>query len=208
MQPPRLRHKGSSCKAQKHWTEVKTFESEREFYLERTLEDTRLPQDTHLCTQTRVSDDISDASEGGTKSLPESTGGLITSLHPLRIHSSPSEPPRAPTLRECEVIIRQLYNANSLQSQEIVRIKAVLRDIVFNRKITPENYIMAKAYLTDEKRAEEPEMFPKLPFRALPKGLVVCQANMAERVILPSLKQSLSRRTRAVQRSRLWRKIP
>lgn len=46
-------------------------------------------------------------------------GRLITSLHPLRIHSSHSRPPRPPTLRECEVIIRQLYNANSLQSQEV-----------------------------------------------------------------------------------------
>ncbi|KAK2827361.1 hypothetical protein Q7C36_018287 [Tachysurus vachellii] len=208
MQPTKLRRKGSICKAKKHWTELKTFESEREFYLEQTLDDTRLLQDTHLCPQMGVSDDTSDISEGGTKSVPESTGGLITSLQPLRIHGSLSEPPRTPTLRECEVIIRQLYNANSLQSQELVRIKEVLRDIVFNRKITPENYIMAKAYLADEKRTEEPEMFPKLPFQSLPKGLAVCQANMAERVILPSLKQSLSRRTRAVQRSCLWRKIP
>lgn len=73
----------------------------------------------HVSTQTGVSDNTSDISKGGTKSVPESTGGLITSLHPLRIHGSPSEPPRAPTLRECEVIIRQLYNANSLQSQEV-----------------------------------------------------------------------------------------
>lgn len=66
-----------------------------------------------------VSDDTSDVSEGGTKSVPESTGGLITSLQPLRIHGSLSKPPRTPTLRECEVIIRQLYNANGLQSQEV-----------------------------------------------------------------------------------------
>lgn len=50
---------------------------------------------------------------------PELKGGLITSLQPLRIHSSHSQPPRAPTLQECEVIIRQLYSANSLQSQEV-----------------------------------------------------------------------------------------
>lgn len=73
----------------------------------------------HFSTQTGISNETSDTSEGMTKSLPESTGGLITSLHPLRIHSSPSEPPRSPTLRECGVIIRQLYNANSLQSQEV-----------------------------------------------------------------------------------------
>lgn len=71
----------------------------------------------HISTQTGVSD--TDTSEDGTKSLSGCPGGLITSLHPLRIHGSTSEPPRAPTLRECEVIIRQLYNANSLQSQEV-----------------------------------------------------------------------------------------
>lgn len=46
-------------------------------------------------------------------------GGLITSLQPLRIVSCPSHPPRAPTLQECEAIIRQLYNANSFKSQEV-----------------------------------------------------------------------------------------
>lgn len=35
------------------------------------------------------------------------------------IQCSPSQAPRPPTLQECEVIIRQLYNANSLQSQEV-----------------------------------------------------------------------------------------
>ena len=50
---------------------------------------------------------------------PGLLGGLITSLQPLRIHSSPVHHPRAPTLPECEVIIRQLYNTNSLQSQEV-----------------------------------------------------------------------------------------
>nr|XP_020465494.1 coiled-coil domain-containing protein 74B-like isoform X2 [Monopterus albus] len=83
---------------------------------------------------------------------PEVNGGLITSLQPLRIHSSPFHPPRAPTLQECEVIIRQLYNANSLQSQELMRVKALLRDIVLSKKITPENYILTKAYLVDGNR--------------------------------------------------------
>ncbi len=89
------------------------------------------------------------------------------------IQCSPSQAPRPPTLKACEVIIRQLYNANSLQSQEvrsyflmpsifyithfnvssqIQRVKAVLKDIVFNKKITAENYILTKAYLADGKR--------------------------------------------------------
>ncbi|RXN26940.1 coiled-coil domain-containing 74B-like isoform X1 [Labeo rohita] len=106
------------------------------------------------------------------------------------IQCSISQVPRAPTIQECEVIIRQLYNANSLQSQEILRVKAVLKDIVFNKKITAENYILTKAFLADGKRP-------------------VSQASKAEKVILPALKQTLNniadrhRRTQAVQRRRL-----
>lgn len=116
---------------------------------------------------------------------PEVKGGLITSLQPLRIHTCPSQSPRAPTLQECEVIIRQLYNANSIQSREvstvpimkpmfssvvhlkkiqyftsvlqlcftqIMRVKALLRDIVLSKKISPENHILTKAYLIDGTR--------------------------------------------------------
>ncbi|XP_036385890.1 coiled-coil domain-containing protein 74A [Megalops cyprinoides] len=144
----------------------------------------------------------------------EPRGGLITSLQPLRIHSGPSRPPRAPTLQECEVIIRQLYNANSLQSQEIQRVKAVLRDIVFSKKITPETYIMTKAYLADGTRTEEAERFPKLPLKPLQQRLVGSQVGVAERVVLPALKQSVGssvaerqRRTQAVQRGRLRRTV-
>ena len=56
----------------------------------------------------------------------DTKGRLITSLQPLRIQGSPSQPPRAPTLQECEVIIRQLYNANSLQSQEVSALRWTL----------------------------------------------------------------------------------
>uniref|UniRef100_A0A3Q1G191 Si:ch211-222n4.2 n=1 Tax=Acanthochromis polyacanthus TaxID=80966 RepID=A0A3Q1G191_9TELE len=115
-------------------------------YLEETLQDTRPSQDQAVS--------IGEGSEAVASARqqddgPEVTGRLITSLQPLRIHSSPSRPPRPPTLQECEVIIRQLYNANSLQSQEIIRVKALLRDIVLSKKITPENYILTKAYLVD-----------------------------------------------------------
>ncbi|KAI1905014.1 hypothetical protein AGOR_G00011590 [Albula goreensis] len=145
----------------------------------------------------------------------EVKGGLITSLQPLRIHCSPSQPPRAPTLQECEVIIRQLYNANSLQSQELLRVKAVLKDIVFNRKITPETYIMTKAYLAENtSRTGAVERFPKLPIKPLPKRLEGSRMGVAERVILPALKQSLGssmverqKRAQAVQRSRLRRTV-
>ncbi|XP_066545972.1 coiled-coil domain-containing protein 74B isoform X1 [Amia ocellicauda] len=146
---------------------------------------------------------------------PEPQGGLITSLQPLRIHCSSSQPPRAPTLQECEVIIRQLYNANSLQSQELLRMKSVLKDIVINNnKMTPETYILTKAYLTDTTRIDEAARFPKLPLKALPKKLPEAQPTVAERVILPALKQSLGssfaerqKRAQAVQKSRLRRAV-
>ncbi|KAM6902146.1 coiled-coil domain-containing protein 74A-like [Xenentodon cancila] len=77
----------------------------------------------------------------------DAKGHLVTSLDPLQIQSSPSHPPRAPTLQECQVIIHQLSNANRSQSQEILRMKTVLRDIVLSKKITPQNDILAKRYL-------------------------------------------------------------
>ncbi|XP_028826896.1 coiled-coil domain-containing protein 74B [Denticeps clupeoides] len=154
-----------------------------------------------------------DGSSGIIEDMSELRGGLISSLQPLRIHCSPSQPPRPPTLQECEVIIRQLYNANSLQSQEIQRVKSVLRDIVFNRKITPENYIMTKAFLASgDGQIKEAERFPKLHLQTLPKINQVPQEHKAQRVILPALRQSLGtsvaerqRRTQAIQRGRLKR---
>ncbi|XP_068190481.1 coiled-coil domain-containing protein 74B isoform X2 [Antennarius striatus] len=142
----------------------------------------------------------------------EERGGLITSLQPLRIQSCPFHPPRAPTLQECEVIIRQLYNANSLQSQEIVGVKALLRDIVLSKKITPENYILTKAYLVDGTRKfSEEKKLPKLGLQTFPQKT---SGPSQSGVVLPALKQSLSstvadrqRRTRAVQRSRLKRMV-
>ncbi|XP_017569686.1 coiled-coil domain-containing protein 74A [Pygocentrus nattereri] len=215
MEPPESCRKRSSHKGQNHWPESNTFQ--KGIYFEQTVEDTHLPQDGNLGHQMKHGEDASETTTAGRPALvSEAKGGLITSLHPLRIHCNPSQPPRAPTLQECEVIIRQLYNANSLQSQDILRIKAVLKDIVFNKRITPENYILTKVYLADDQRTEEREMFPKLPFRGLSRGVdrPVCQANTVDRMILPALKQSLGisfaerqRRTRAMQRSRLRRTV-
>uniref|UniRef100_UPI003AAE4758 coiled-coil domain-containing protein 74B n=1 Tax=Centroberyx gerrardi TaxID=166262 RepID=UPI003AAE4758 len=175
-------------------------------YLEQPLQDTRPSQDQTPSECSEMLD--SSRQDPG----PELRGGLITSLQPLRIHSSPTRPPRAPTLQECEVIIRQLYNANSMQSQEIVRVKAVLRDIVFSKKITPENYILTKAYLADgARKAPEAERFPQLALQTLPKKT---SGPSEAGVILPALKQRLSstiaerqRRTHAVQRSRVKRTV-
>ncbi|KAM4634116.1 coiled-coil domain-containing protein 74B [Polymixia lowei] len=192
MDPPRTSRKTFTHSRRGVRPPTQGSEANRGIYLEQPLQDTRPSQDQTLSTSECGEILRSSAQDHS----PERRGGLITSLQPLRIHSSPAHPPRAPTLQECEVIIRQLYNANSMQSQEIVRVKAVLKDIVFSKKITPENYILTKAYLADGPRSGP------------------CQVGVTDGVILPALKHSLSstiterqKRTQAVQRNRLKRTV-
>uniref|UniRef100_A0A096M5Q8 Uncharacterized protein n=1 Tax=Poecilia formosa TaxID=48698 RepID=A0A096M5Q8_POEFO len=85
----------------------------------------------------------------------ELTGLRKTVLEPVRINSiraaGPSDlPPRPSTMQECEAIIQQLYSENSLQTQEIARLKALLSDIILSKKITREHQSLGKAYLAVE----------------------------------------------------------
>ncbi|XP_032899331.1 coiled-coil domain-containing protein 74A-like isoform X5 [Amblyraja radiata] len=119
---------------------------------------------------------------------------LITSLTPLLIQINPSESPRAPTLQECAIIVRHLHNTSSLQSQELLRLKTSLRDLLYSNKWTPDAYLLAKAYLAE---LSQPE----------------ATVPTADRVILPALKQTVGnraterqRRLQAVQKNR-YRKV-
>ncbi|XDV38599.1 hypothetical protein PO909_007965 [Leuciscus waleckii] len=210
------RQNKESSRIQRRHTESNKFQRDRNNYLEQTLEDTCTSQSTEISSSLNYRETRSNSSEtlaaDRTEGPSEARAGFITSLQPLMIQCSPFQAPRPPTLQECEVIIRQLYSANSLQSQEILRVKAVLKDIVFNKKITAENYILTKAFLGDGKRAEDSETFPQISFQTLPRGLPMSQASKAEKVILPALKQTLNnniadrqRRTLAVRRRRLQR---
>ncbi|XP_061589423.1 uncharacterized protein LOC133454713 [Cololabis saira] len=109
----------------------------------------------------------------------DTKGPLITSLHPLQIRSNPSHPPRAPTLQECQVIIHQLSNANRSQSQEIICMKTVRRDIVLSKKITRQNDIPAKTYFING------------------NGSGACHSG----IVLPALRQSVSSKIPDGQRS-------
>ncbi|MGH0144429.1 UNVERIFIED_CONTAM: hypothetical protein FKN15_017180 [Acipenser sinensis] len=150
---------------------------------------------TKACLAHRSSGEVSPPTNAHSiPPIPEHSEGLITSLHPLMIQYSPFQVPRPPTLQEREVIIRQLYNANSIQSQEILRLKSVLKDIIYKNKLTPETYILTKACLA-HRRAEAPLAF-------------------SERVILPALKQTIGnsfaerqKRTQALQKSRIRRAV-
>ncbi|XP_056147195.1 coiled-coil domain-containing protein 74A [Lampris incognitus] len=212
MDPPKSSRKSLTRSLQGIRTPTQGSEAHRGIYPEQPLQDVRPTQDK-TCRTGECEEVLGSSPQHPSKEL---RGGLITSLQPLRIHSSPTHPPRAPTLQECEVIIRQLYNANSMQSQEILRVKAVLRDIVFNKKITPENYILTKAYLADgPRKASGAERFPQLARQPLPmKPSRPSPAVVADRVILPALKQSIKstmaerqKRTQAVQRNRLKRTV-
>ncbi|XP_010730553.3 coiled-coil domain-containing protein 74B isoform X2 [Larimichthys crocea] len=208
MEPPKSTRKGMTHSRRGIRPPTQGSEARTGLYLEEQLQDTRPIQDQALSFE----GDSETLGSARQDHIREVKGGLITSLQPLRIHSSPSHPPRAPTLQECEVIIRQLYSANSLQSQEIVRVKALLRDIVLSKKITPENYILTKAYLVDgTHKSSEEKKFPKLSLQTFPEK---ASGPPKSGVVLPALKQSLGstiadrqRRTRAVQRDRFKRTV-
>ncbi|XP_051950853.1 coiled-coil domain-containing protein 74A isoform X2 [Xyrauchen texanus] len=142
-----------------------------------------------------------------------SGGGPVTSLLPLSITCSPSQNPRTPTLKECEVIIRQLYHANTSKGQELQRIKTVLRDIVLNKKkSSTETVSLAKACLYDNTRDEVFKHFPKLPLIPLKKQNP--SQTSRETVILPDIKCNFSstmserqRRAQDVHKMRLRRTV-
>ncbi|KAL2099771.1 hypothetical protein ACEWY4_004165 [Coilia grayii] len=212
MEPLKSCRKGSSYRSPRPQPEGQRFLPERGIMLEH---DPDLPQEKIGLSGPpgNPADPAGSAKGPHPSSGSELMGGLITSLQPLMIHCSPSQPPRPPTLQECEVIIRQLYNANSLQSQEIMHIKAVLKDIIFSKKITPENYIITKAYLgSGERYPVDTARFPNLPLRQLPKRIRVSQVSLAKRVILPALRQSqgmnIAERQRRTQVARGYLKRP
>ncbi|XP_062887771.1 coiled-coil domain-containing protein 74A-like isoform X2 [Mobula hypostoma] len=117
---------------------------------------------------------------------PDEAQMLITSLTPLLIKVTPSGTPRAPTLQECAVIVRHLHNTSSLQSQELLRLKTSLKDMLCSNKWTLDAYLLAKAYLAELSQHE-------------------ATVTKADRVILPALKQTVG--TQAAERQRRLRAV-
>ncbi|XP_077079102.1 uncharacterized protein LOC143732197 [Siphateles boraxobius] len=141
-------------------------------------------------------------------------GGAVTSLLPLRITCGLSQPPRTPTLKECEGIIRQLYHTNTSQYQELLRIKTLLGDIASKNKSSAEVFSLARACLCDNSRGEVFEHLPKLPLKPLPKIQHLIQAGKGETVILPAIKRNSGgtmserqRRAQDVHKTRLRRTV-
>ncbi|XP_015442293.1 coiled-coil domain-containing protein 74B isoform X1 [Pteropus alecto] len=123
----------------------------------------------------------------------------LMSLPPhLRKHTS---------IQQCEVVIRQLWNANLLQAQELQHLKSLLEETQ-RPKAAPE-----EADLNSPKEQEVTQL-PKVPKGVSKKCLILSPVPAAERAILPALKQTLKsnfaerqKRLQVVQNRRLHRSV-
>ncbi|XP_026905499.2 coiled-coil domain-containing protein 74B isoform X2 [Acinonyx jubatus] len=118
------------------------------------------------------------------------------------------------TLQQCEVVIRQLWNANLLQAQELQHLKALLEGNLRRPKAASEEARPSSP--KDQEALHQGAMqLPKVPTKGIPeKCLILSPMPVAERPILPALKQTLKsnfaerqKRLQVVQRRRLHRSV-
>uniref|UniRef100_A0ABI8A751 Coiled-coil domain containing 74B n=1 Tax=Felis catus TaxID=9685 RepID=A0ABI8A751_FELCA len=118
------------------------------------------------------------------------------------------------TLQQCEVVIRQLWNANLLQAQELQHLKALLEGNLRRPKAASEE--AGPSSPKDQEALHQGAMqLPKVPTKGIPKKcLILSPMPVAERPILPALKQTLKsnfaerqKRLQVVQRRRLHRSV-
>ncbi|XP_077602021.1 coiled-coil domain-containing protein 74B isoform X3 [Crocuta crocuta] len=123
-------------------------------------------------------------------------------------------PLRKPTtLQQCEVVIRQLWNANFLQAQELQHLKALLER---NQRPKAAAEEAGPRSPKDQEALHQGAMqFPKVPTKGIPqKCLILSPMPVAERSILPALKQTLKsnfaerqKRLQVMQNRRLHRSV-
>ncbi|XP_077016432.1 coiled-coil domain-containing protein 74B-like [Tamandua tetradactyla] len=112
------------------------------------------------------------------------------------------------TLQQCEVLIRQLWNTNLLQAQELQHLKSLLEGNP-RPKATPEEPGPSSP------RDQEARQLPKVPTKSLAKRcLLLSPVAVAEKAVLPALKQTLKssfaerqRRLQVVHSRRLHRSV-
>ncbi|XP_066466042.1 coiled-coil domain-containing protein 74B [Tiliqua scincoides] len=125
------------------------------------------------------------------------------SSNPFLVNVLPSHMRKPPTLEECEVVIRQLWNINHMQMQELTYLRSCLDDIHKTKRI-PEDYRLAGQLSQDSRH------LPSV--KNTSRRWILDPLPAAERAVLPALKQTLGnafaerqKRAQAVQRSRLQR---
>ncbi|XP_069414102.1 coiled-coil domain-containing protein 74B isoform X3 [Ovis canadensis] len=117
------------------------------------------------------------------------------------------------TLQQCEVVIRQLWNANLLQAQELQHLKSLLERSQRPRA-GPEEAGPSSPRDQEALHLGATQL-PKVTAKGISKKcLILSRAPVAEHAILPALKQSLKtsfaerqRRLQAVQGRRLHRSV-
>ncbi|XP_075424584.1 coiled-coil domain-containing protein 74B [Ascaphus truei] len=133
----------------------------------------------------------------------------ITSLRPLLVHTSPLQPPRAPTSAECEKIIHQLWRKN----RELLRIKVFLNDVIQKNKWTPEAQHLAKAFVRSPAGPKDIISLAEASAKDKVRTWVPAPMPGAEKATLPALRQTLGnfadrqKRAQAVQKSRFQRTL-
>ncbi|XP_052596020.1 coiled-coil domain-containing protein 74B isoform X2 [Peromyscus californicus insignis] len=112
------------------------------------------------------------------------------------------------TVQQCEVVIRQLWNANLLQAQELQHLKSLLEGNQRSKTAAEEAGLGSP-------KDQESMQFPRVTAKGLSKKcLILSPMPAAERAILPALKQSLKnnfaerqKRLQVVQSRRLHRSV-
>ncbi|XP_006902596.1 PREDICTED: coiled-coil domain-containing protein 74B-like [Elephantulus edwardii] len=147
-------------------------------------------------------EDAEALSIGAAPGVISQSKGKLTALASLSPHlQKPS------TLHQCEVLIRQLWNANLLQAQELQYLKSLLYG--------SQEPCAAEEPEPSLPKDQEPMQLPRVTKKSLSKKcLILSPVPMAERAILPALKQSLKssfaerhKRLQAVQNRRLHRSV-
>ncbi|XP_055976685.1 coiled-coil domain-containing protein 74B [Sorex fumeus] len=145
---------------------------------------------------------------------PGATSGL-GNLHkgkPPQL-SLPSQMRKPTTLHQCEVVIRQLWNTNLLQAQELQHLKSLLEG---NQKLKAASEEAGLSPPKDQEALHPGTMqFPKVHTKGIAKKcLILSPTPMAERAILPALRQTLKsnfaerqKRLQVVQSRRLHRSV-
>ncbi|XP_063503351.1 coiled-coil domain-containing protein 74B isoform X7 [Pongo pygmaeus] len=123
--------------------------------------------------------------------------------HPPMILPLPLRKPT--TLKQCEVLIRELWNTNLLQTQELQHLKSLLEGSQ-RPQAAPEEASFP--------RDQEAMHFPKVSTKGLSKKCLLLSPPVAERAILPALKQTpknnfaeRQKRLQAMQKRRLHRSV-
>nr|XP_026257487.1 coiled-coil domain-containing protein 74B [Urocitellus parryii] len=150
-------------------------------------------------------EDAENSNSGATfVGVTQHKGRQVTGAAPLM--SLPPHLRKPTTVQQCEVVIRQLWNANLLQAQELQHLKSLLEGNQ-RPKAAPEEASFP--------RDQEATQFPKVSTKGLSKKcLILSPMPAAERGILPALKQSLKsnfaerqKRLQVVQSRRLHRSV-